>query len=389
MKILYVADTYEIGGAFLSFISLLDDILQKHDDIVPIVLSSKHGKNNEFADKSGVENYSIGHKAYYMNNGSTLPRKIIRFVLRPALKARYELANRRAIKRAENLIDFNTVDLIHSNSNRNDIGAILAKKHGIPHIWHLREFGEECFTLRSDYINFMNNHADCFVAISHAVADRWIEKGLDPKKIVVVYNGVKCVSGTIQKWDDRLVKGVITGFVSPFKGQYDLIKSLNLIKNDIRHRFQLDIYGNVAIEYLIRLKLYVAIHKMGDIVRFKGYVSAVESLYSKYDIGFMCSKAEGFGRVTVEYMMGGLCVIASDTGAYQELIENGVNGHIYRYKDNRDLAEKIKEVIANPDKALLCAQKGIADAQSKYTKEINADNLCKLYYKVLKEKGGK
>ena len=48
MKILYVADTYEIGGAFLAFIDLIGDILEKHQDITPIILTSKQGKNNEF-----------------------------------------------------------------------------------------------------------------------------------------------------------------------------------------------------------------------------------------------------------------------------------------------------------------------------------------------------
>ncbi len=384
MKILYVADTYEIGGAFLAFIDLMGDILEKHQDITPIILTSKQGKNNEFADKYGVENYSVGHKAYYMNNGSTLPRKIIRFVLRPALKIRYGLANRKALKKAENLIDFKTVDLIHSNSNRNDIGAILAQKYGIPHIWHLREYGEECFTLRKNYIDYMNSHADCFIAISHAVANRWIEKGLDRDKIIVIYDGVGCVPGKAQKLNDRIVKGVIAGFVSPFKGQYDLIKSLELIKNDIRHKFHLDIYGNVALEYLMRLKLYVAMHKMGDIVKFKGYVEGVEKLYSDYDIGFMCSKAEGFGRVTVEYMMSGLCVIASDTGANQEIIENGVNGYIYSYKDNLDLAKTIKHVIDAPNDTRTCAQKGAKDAANLYTKQINADKIHDLYYRIKK-----
>ncbi|MBE5833709.1 MAG: glycosyltransferase family 4 protein [Butyrivibrio sp.] len=386
MRILYVADTYEIGGAFLAFIDLVGDILEKHQDITPIILASKQGKNNGFADKHGVENYSIGHKAYYMNNGSTLPRKIIRFVLRPVLKIRYELANRKAVKKAENLIDFKTIDLIHSNSNRNDIGAILAQKYGIPHIWHLREYGEECFTLRKNYIDYMNNHADCFIAISHAVADRWIEKGLDRDKIIVIYDGVGCVPEKSQKLNDRIVKGVIAGFVSPFKGQFDLIKSLELIKNDIRHKFQLDIYGNVALEYLMRLKLYVAMHRMGDIVKFKGYVEGVEKLYSDYDIGFMCSKAEGFGRVTVEYMMSNLCVIASDTGANQEIIEDGINGYLYKYKDRIDLAMKVKNVILDPSRATICANRGMEDAKRKYTKEINADNICKLYYKVLKKR---
>ena len=86
MKILYVLDTYEIGGAFLAFIDLIEEITEKHNDIVPVILASKHGKNNIFADKHGIESYSVGHKAFIMNKGSTFPRRIVRFITRPVLK---------------------------------------------------------------------------------------------------------------------------------------------------------------------------------------------------------------------------------------------------------------------------------------------------------------
>lgn len=384
MKILYIADTYEIGGAFLSFINIINNIKKNHTDIVPVVLSSKYGKNNIVADRNGIENYDIGHKAFFINNGSTIPRKCIRIILRPFLKIQYLLANKNAVTKAEKLIDFSSVDLIHSNSNRNDIGAILAKKHNIPHIWHLREYGDDCFTLRNDYIEFMNEHTDCFIAISKAVAFRWVEKGIDPKKIVVVYNGIaNNIHYADKKTDKQISRGVITGFISPFKGQYDLIKAINTIKSYLRGRFQLDIYGNVAFEYLLRLKAYVILHGLSDLVRFKGYVSDVERLYSDYEIGFMCSKAEGFGRVTVEYMMAGLCVIASDTGANQELISDSISGYIYKYKDKKGLAETIKKVVENPNEAFLCAKRAEEDARNKYSLDKNIEEICKVYFRVL------
>lgn len=386
MKILYVTDTYEVGGSFLSFLGLIESISENHKDIVPVILSSKYGKNNEFADSHGIENYHVGHRAFIMNNGSTIPRKMVRFFTKPILKIRYELSNKAALRRAEQLIDFSTIDLIHSNSDRNDLGAIIAEKYGIPHVWHLREYGEDCFSLKKDYIRFMNNHTWRFIAISHAVSDIWIKKGLLPNKISVVYNGVNCPLGCQKKRKDNIMRGVITGFVSPCKGQYDLIQALAIIKEELRNRFQLDIYGNVAKEYLFILKIYILTHGLSEIVHYKGYVNSVEKLYSGYDLGFMCSKAEGFGRVTVEYMMNSLCVIASDTGANQEIIKDKENGYIYTYNDKYDLAKKILYVIEHPTEALKCAKKGFVDASSHYTKGINADNICCVYEEILKEK---
>ena len=90
-----------------------------------------------------------------------------------------------------------------------------------------------------------------------------------------------------------------------------------------------------------------------------GYREDVCSLLHEYDCGVMCSRSEGFGRVTAEYMMAGLPVIASDTGANPELVNEGQTGLFYRWGDTSDLAKKI-EMLA--DDALLCERMGLQAA---------------------------
>ncbi len=383
MKILFIADTYETGGAFFSLMGMIDALTSLYDNVTPVILTSKYGKTNEFANERGIENYSVGHKAFLVNRGTTIPRRIIRLLSRPYLKWRYYISNKKAIELAEKNVDFSSIDLIHSNSNRNDIGAILAKRHNIPHVWHIREFSDwdyECFSLRKDYISFMNDNADRFIAISKAVAKRWIDKGLDSKKVSVIYNGVNNPQERIaKKRSGGQVRAIMVGFIAPFKGQLELLKAISHLDKDLLKSFKLDIYGNSAFEYLLRLKLYVSIHGLNDIVSFKGYASNVDSLYPAYDVGFMCSKAEGFGRVTIEYMLNGLCVIASDTGANQEIVEDGISGFIYKYGDTSDLSSKIKHVITDGKSASCCADRGYQYAIKSFTKEINAKNVHELY----------
>lgn len=387
MNILYITDIDEKGGAFLAFIDLLESLLGIQSEITPIILTTKNGKNNKFAQEHGIENYCVGHKAFTINFGSTRVRRFVRFILRPLLRLRYEIANRNAVRIAESKIDFSTIDLIHSNTNRNDLGAILAKKHSIPHVWHLRESAVDCFFLKNDYIKFMNENSTCFIAISKSVGNAWEEKGLHSEKIHIIYDGVKTSAcERINNMNRYMKKGVIAGFISPFKGQYDLIKTINLIKKELDNRFQLDIYGHVALEYLIKLKVFVFFHGLTNIVKFKGYIKDVDKLFGDYDIGFMCSKDEGFGRVTVEYMMNGLCVIASNTGANQEIIRDGINGYIYKYKDNNNLAEKLSYVLENNYEMLECAKQGFEDATKNYTREKNAEKIIDLYHEILKEK---
>ena len=43
-----------------------------------------------------------------------------------------------AVREVEKQLDIHDIDLIHSNSSREDLGALLANKYNIPLIWHIR-----------------------------------------------------------------------------------------------------------------------------------------------------------------------------------------------------------------------------------------------------------
>ena len=61
----------------------------------------------------------------------------------------------------------------------------------------------------------------------------------------------------------------------------------------------------------------------------------------------MCSRSEGFGRVTAEYMMAELPVLASDTEANPELIREGIDGYLYKFNDIEDMTDKAMKIISS------------------------------------------
>ena len=68
-----------------------------------------------------------------------------------------------------------SIDIIHTNSSVLNTGGILAVMTGVPHVWHIREFGQEDFGFFSVWkyeriCRFMNSHSDKVIAISQAVA---------------------------------------------------------------------------------------------------------------------------------------------------------------------------------------------------------------------------
>ena len=74
------------------------------------------------------------------------------------------------------------------------------------------------------------------------------------------------------------------------------------------------------------MKKFAVRHGIAGQINFLGPRTDVHSMLGNYQIGLMCSKSEGFGLVTAEYMHAKLGVIASNTGASPELIDNEITG---------------------------------------------------------------
>lgn len=69
---------------------------------------------------------------------------------------------------------------------------------------------------------------------------------------------------------------------------------------------KIDFYGNGSKRYIKFLKHKLDEYQLDKIVTLNNYDTNIYKKLNIYDIGCTCSKAEGFGRVTVEYMLSGL-----------------------------------------------------------------------------------
>ena len=144
-------------------------------------------------------------------------------------------------------------------------------------------------------------------------------------------------------------------------------------------------FGTGKKDYENYLKEYVFKHKMENIIHFRGYKSNLRELLSEYDIGMMCSRSEGFGRTTVEYMASGLITIASNTGANLELIKDGEEGFIYKYGDEDDLRNILTKVIKNYSKFDYIRNNAVNKVVREFDSKINTDKLINKYKKCEEE----
>jgi len=88
----------------------------------------------------------------------------------------------------------------------------------------------------------------------------------------------------------------------------------------------------------------VAELSLGGRIEILGRVSedALQQLYVHSDIFYLVSYVEGFGMVYGEAMKYGLPIIASQTGATPELVEDGINGLLCDPGSIDDMAAKIR-----------------------------------------------
>ena len=112
-----------------------------------------------------------------------------------------------------------------------------------------------------------------------------------------------------------------------------------------------------------------------DRIIFTGFTSEAQAMMQLCDVVVLATENETFGLVLIEAMMCGICVVASDSGGPLEIIDNGVNGLLFKTFDAIDLAKKLALLQQNfkvrTEYALRGKQKVLEVFESKFRILIN------------------
>lgn len=386
MKILLISHYDDSFGAPKSLLELAYQL--KSLGHTPIVLTPRHNKINIACDEREIENHSIFYKAaYYLDNQSNIKilnlfKKLLRYVI-------YLIFNNLALYKLGKIIDYNSIDIVHTNVSIIDFGAKFAEKYKLPHVWHLREFGNEDINLvpfSKNYVEYINQNSNKCIAISNAVRDFWIDKGLSSNKVIRIYNGINienALSYNVEMVERKAtLKLIFIGSLTKHKGPHHLIYALSYLPKTVLSDITLDIYGKGFQEYEIYLKKLISDNNLDQTINLKGYDKDVFLKIKDYHLGIVCSKSEAFGRVTLEYMVNKVCVIASNTGANEELIVNNNDGLIYEFENNKELAEKIMYIFSNESIRQNMVTNSYNKVITKFSSKKNAMEIVDLYKKI-------
>lgn len=243
-------------------------------------------------------------------------------------------------------------DLVITNTIVTPVAALAARLAGRKHVWYLHEFGDHIgdqkFLTRKAIIVRMINLLSSKVIVNSKAMMRHFAHSFSEEKMRLLYCAVAAPAFSERDNGTESLKVVIVGGVSRFKGQDDAIRAVSVLA-DQGINVDLTIVGSTHDEFGRRLRSLPKDLGIASQVEFAGQSNDPFPYYLSADVALMCSKGEAFGRVTVEAMKMGVPVIGANCGGTSELINDGINGFLYKPGDVSDLADKMKHAYHNRD----------------------------------------
>ena len=391
MRIIYIlSSTTPYGGASKSFLNLLEIMIQK--GIIPLVIVPDNKGLCAQLDKLGVAYRTLFYRFCVYPPTRTfkdwalfLPRLIGRIY-----------ANIRGTSQLCSLIKVFQPDLIHSNVSVIDIGYKAAKRMHIPHIWHIREYGDKDFNLhfypsRQDHLRALKEPLSYSICITIDIAKyNHVYKFSQSR---VIYNGIVPISNAkeIITQNERENMFLFVGHIEPAKGVLEMILAFSesCIKMHTPHKLLLagEITNRNYYNYILSRIRQVHADKY---IEFLGQVNNVSEYIQKSKAVIVPSKSEGFGRVMPEAMYLDTLVIAHNTAGSKEQLDNGVRltgAEIGIRYDNIDELTKYIVLVANNSQDTYAEMRLRAKQTVKqlYSNEHYANLVYEFYNDIVKK----
>ena len=379
MRIAFVTHYAKLYGANRSLLGLVDG-LQAYG-VKSHVIAPKQGPIAEELSERETSIYTIPFKRWMAPSRWKAPARLaLNLAVLPFIV--------RQIRQWD-------IDLIHTNSSVTPVGALAAEILSLPHVWHVREFGELDFGLQHDWgegvFRGLVSRSAAAIAVSKAVREH-VLTGIDIPRYVV-YNGVisrdrlEALGRKAEQQKEAFSPPftfAIVGQIRPAKGQMRALQAVACLKQK-GCAVRLLIAGSGRKEYvepLRRLRRYLNLEQE---VSMLGFVSDPFEVYQRADAVLMCSPHEAMGRVTAEAMAASRPVIGYDNDGTAELIDDGHNGLLYNGNIS-NLAYCMQQFVDNPKWARSLGTNGNKKAKTKFVNDIYSKKIYKIFNNIVHKK---
>lgn len=339
-------------------------------------------------DLGGLELYMM-RASHYLNAFSVINQsgKLESYYKNTEYK--YSKIGRYNFIKLARLIDENDIDVLHLHWTKDIPTAVMAKlfSRKKPKLVQTRNMRMTRF--KDDfYHRFLYKNMSMILAVTHQVkeqVEKFIPADIRPK-VEVLYMGAETpqLLNFKEKEEfsqqaglgDQFVVGIV-GRIEEAKGQHlvlEAIKQLNLAGISAK---ALVVGHAMDNNYLEELR-----QEYAEYTVFTGFTHEAQKYMQICDALVLATENETFGLVLIEAMMCGVCVVASDSGGPLEIIDDGINGLLFKTFDSGDLAEKLTSLYRDSVVREAFAKAGRAKALEVFESQKQFDRLNTILEKV-------
>lgn len=392
LTVLYIlSSTSTQGGASKSFMLMLEKLRTMGIEAC-VVLPNTQGLYRDLQEK-GIPVTAFTYRMAVYPPCDTIKDFLLWF---PRLCGRIYV-NQRATRKVEDLCQQIHPSIIHTNVSVIDIGFRAARHLHIPHVWHIREYGNLDFHLyhyptRTYQLHRYRTPKSYTICITR---DIQCHNGLENSPTSrVIYNGILSSPPISPQNTQTDPFFLFAGHIEPAKGVYELLQTYAIYARQTQHILPLYIAGEICHkDYMRQLQSLISEQRIEKFVRFLGEQKDINDWEQHATAIIVPSISEGFGRVMPEAMYNKTLVIAHNTAGTKEQLDNGLRltGKEIglRYTTQEQLVQHLLDVTAavhngtfvkNYDPMIMRAKYAV---QQLYTTEQNAQQVCQFYQDIL------
>ena len=316
----------------------------------------------------------------------------------PFSRSPYSLDNIKAYKVLKRIIDENGYDAVHCHT---PMGAVVtrlaardAKKKGLKVIYTAHGFhfykGAPTLNWKAYFPieKYLAKYTDCLITINQEDYDLAKSSNFEAGKIVKV-NGVGVdLSEFTQKSDEDKARlreeygysqdDFIMIYPADFCKRKNHMMLIKAVEEVVKTHSNVKLLLPGLLDEAQECRDYISEHGLDGYIELLNYRRDIFNLAGLCDISVSSSRQEGLPINLIEAMALGNPIVASDVRGNNDLVQNGVNGYLVELNDSKAMAERIIELIDDPQKVKQMGQAG-AELVKKYSVDSVIDEMLEIY----------
>lgn len=229
------------------------------------------------------------------------------------------------------------------------------------------------------------HQVDCFIAASEAIHQILVGDGVDPSRIVTVYEGID-----VDRVEAEPIANIHAEFWLPTHAP--IVGAVGALTQEKGHKYLIDAAALVVREvpdarFVIlgegdlrpTLERHVKELHLEKHVVLPGFRPDILSFVRAFDLFVMCSLQEGLGTSLLDAMAASKATVASDTGGIPEVVARGETGLLVPPRDHHALAGAIAQLLKDPARRDAMGRAGLERVREIFSAERMVEKTLEVY----------